>query len=111
MNRLRGAVIGCGMIAEYHLRAWLRIPLSDVTSGYRLLSRRFIERLLVANLTSAGYSIQIETAWIAVRQQWRTCEVPIEFLARTNGRSKLSLRVLAEALWRVPCLRIGGLSR
>ena len=99
------------LLAHGYVRAWLRIPLSDVTSGYRLLSRPFIEQLLAANFSSVGYSVQIETAWIATRQHWRIGEVPIEFLARTNGRSKLSLRVLAEAFWRVPCLRFGGLAR
>lgn len=96
--------------AHGYVRAWLGIPLSDVTSGYRLLSRPFVERLLDAKLSSVGYSVQIETAWIATRQRWRIGEVPIEFLARANGRSKLSLRVMAEALWRVPYLRFGGLA-
>jgi dolichol-phosphate mannosyltransferase len=97
--------------AHWYVRAWLHIPLSDVTSGYRLLSRPFMEKLLAVDLGSAGYAIQIETAWIATRQHWRMREVPIEFLARAHGKSKLSLGVLAEAICRVPWLRIRELAR
>lgn len=98
-------------LAHGYVRAWLRIPLSDVTSGYRLMSRSFVERLQSREFRSLGYSVQIETAWIAAREGWRIGEVPIEFLPRANGRSKLSLRVLTEALWRVPSLRFSGPTR
>lgn len=98
-------------LAHGYVRAWLRIPLSDVTSGYRLMSRSFVQRLQSRKFHSLGYSVQIETAWIAAREGWRVSEVPIEFLPRANGRSKLSLRVLTEAVWRVPFLRFSGPTR
>jgi dolichol-phosphate mannosyltransferase len=91
--------------AHWYARMWLKLPLTDVTSGFRLLSARFVERWLSVDRMSGGYCVQIETAWLASRNGFRITELPIEFHARRSGRSKLSARVLLEALWVVPALR------
>jgi dolichol-phosphate mannosyltransferase len=92
--------------AHWYVRTWLKIPLSDVTSGFRLLSSRLISRLSAYGLASKGYSVQIETAWIATRYGFRVNELAIDFHARNSGRSKLSLKIVLEALWRVPWLKL-----
>jgi len=91
--------------AHWYVYLWLRIPSSDVTSGFRLLSRRMLEYVASSALHSHGYIVQIETAWIATRGDLRVAEIPIQFLRRVHGRSKLTVGIVVEALWRVPLLR------
>jgi len=92
--------------AHWYVRMWLNIPLSDVTSGFRLLRSNLINQLSSSGLTSKGYSIQIETAWIAAQNSFRLAEIPIEFHSRKKGRSKLSLKIVLEAIWRIPWFKL-----
>ena len=77
----------------------LQLPLRDLTSGYRVFSREAIKTLLATNLSSKGYSFQIETAMRIVDSGLIVFEVPIHFVERTVGKSKMSIAIAIEA-WR-----------
>lgn len=90
-------------------RASLRSRLHDLTSGYRVLDRAWIARLDLDALESEGYGFQVEVAWLLERLGCDIVEVPITFVERTGGRSKMSFRIVAEALGNV--LRWGWQTR
>lgn len=75
----------------------LGLPYRDLTSGYRLLSRRMISDILELKLASIGYGFQIEIVKIAASRNRSIKEVPITFVERVNGKSKLSKKIVFEA--------------
>lgn len=87
-NRYAVAMLGMGQ-------------LNDVTSGFRAYSKDMLSRVDPAMFVSNGYGFQIELAYAIHRQGGRIVEVPIEFVDRVKGTSKMSSRVIVEALWRV----------
>jgi dolichol-phosphate mannosyltransferase len=84
-----------------YARRMLGFPVRDATSGFRAFRRRLLEALLVDGIHSDGYGFQIELAYRAWRMGYSVGEVPITFREREHGRSKLSRRIVVEALWRV----------
>lgn len=87
-------------------RLALRSQLRDLTSGFRVLSREALEQLSADIVDSEGYAFQVETAWRLERMGFAVAEVPITFVERRAGRSKMSARIVWEALMNV--LRWGG---
>jgi apolipoprotein N-acyltransferase len=87
--------------ANAYARTALRLPLADATSGFRVFRRHALQALLADGVTSEGYAFQIELAYRARRAGFSMGEVPITFREREHGRSKLSRRIVLEALWRV----------
>ena len=77
----------------------LGLPYRDLTSGYRLLSRQLISDIFDSQLTTIGDGFQIEIVRIAVNHQRRIIEVPITFVERVAGSSKMSGKIVLEA-WR-----------
>ena len=84
-----------------YTRLALGIPIQDATGGYRAFHRRGLERLVLADVESQGYCFQVDLAWRAVRAGMRVEEVPITFVERELGASKMSQAIVVEALWRV----------
>lgn len=72
----------------------------DLTSGFRVLPRELLEKLDLSKIQSIGYGFQIEMALSAVRAGFQIVEVPITFIERANGKSKMSLGIVFEA-WKV----------
>ncbi|TDP95576.1 dolichol-phosphate mannosyltransferase [Leucobacter luti] len=79
-------------------RIALRSQLRDLTSGFRVLDTRWISRLDLAALDSEGYAFQVETAWTLERLGCPIAEVPISFIERVEGHSKMSVGIVWEAL-------------
>ncbi|WP_341782964.1 polyprenol monophosphomannose synthase [Leucobacter weissii] len=79
-------------------RLALRSGLRDITSGFRVLDTRWIARLDLEQIVAEGYGFQIETAWALERRGARIAEVPITFVERRAGRSKMSVGIVVEAL-------------
>lgn len=77
------------------------LPVSDATSGFRAFRRTVLETLDLSTVKSDGYSFQLEMALRTWRLGFRVMEVPITFTERTEGASKISRAIVAEALWRV----------
>lgn len=79
----------------------LRLPFKDLTSGYRVLPRQLLERLDLSRFETQGYSFQIEIIMKAVNLGFDIKEVPITFVERANGKSKMSPGIIWEAGYRV----------
>lgn len=79
-------------------RVALRSRLRDLTSGFRVIDTRWLSRLDLDAIDSEGYGFQVETAWALERLGCPIAEVPITFVERAGGRSKMSLAIVVEAL-------------
>jgi dolichol-phosphate mannosyltransferase len=79
-------------------RLMLGIPVHDATGGYRAFRRRTLLGLGLADVASAGYCFQVDLAWRALKAGFRVVEVPITFVEREHGVSKMSQRIVLEAL-------------
>jgi dolichol-phosphate mannosyltransferase len=102
---LRRAVSRGGCL---YARAILGFGVRDSTSGFRCFRREVLEALPLDEITTKGYAFQIETAYRAIRAGFRVVEVPITFVDREAGRSKMSRGVVAEAVTKVPSLRLAA---
>lgn len=89
----------------------LGLPIRDLTTGFKGYSRRALEALEVTSLRSNGYSFQIETTYRAVRRGLHVEEVPIVFVDRRVGQSKMSREIFLEAVLVVWKLRLGNRRR
>jgi len=81
-------------------RMMLDIPLRDATGGFRAFRRETLLGLGLDNVASAGYCFQVDLAWRALKAGFRVVEVPITFVEREYGASKMSQRIVIEALVR-----------
>jgi dolichol-phosphate mannosyltransferase len=79
----------------------LGVPMRDATGGYRAFRADTLRKIDLVGVESAGYCFQVELGWRAVKAGMRVREVPIEFVERELGDSKMNQRIVAEALWRV----------
>ena len=79
----------------------LRLPVRDVTAGYRVWRMDALRDIPLAELESRGYCFQIDMTRRAVASGWGVVEVPITFTERRAGRSKMSQAIVVEAMWRV----------
>lgn len=86
---------------------FLRMGVKDPTGGFKCFRREVLERLDLAAITPRGYAFQIETTYRVKRLGFRVVEIPIVFVDRAAGHSKMSRSVVLEAIWRVPLLRLG----
>jgi dolichol-phosphate mannosyltransferase len=84
-----------------YARTLLGIPVRDVTAGYRLFRRTTLERIDLDTVRSAGYIFQTDLAFRTLRAGLRVVEVPIEFVERVRGESKMSRDVALESLRRI----------
>ena len=84
-----------------YARVLLGIPLRDVTAGYRLFRRTTLEEIDLGSVESAGYIFQTDLAFRTLHAGLRVVEVPIEFVERVRGESKMSRDVAIESLRRI----------
>jgi dolichol-phosphate mannosyltransferase len=84
-----------------YARFALGVPLRDITGGYRAFRRETLLDLDLDGVSSQGYCFQVDLAWRAYRKGLRVVEVPITFVERERGASKMSGGIVREALWRV----------
>ncbi|PFG29355.1 polyprenol monophosphomannose synthase [Paramicrobacterium agarici] len=87
----------------------LGMPYRDVTGGYRVFSSDALRRISRGDVHSQGYGFQVDMLWHAHRAGLRIVEVPITFVERTKGRSKMSGGIVFEAMWRVTLWGIAAL--
>jgi dolichol-phosphate mannosyltransferase len=86
---------------SFYSRLALGLPLRDITGGYRAFRRETLEGLGLDEVASQGYCFQVDLARRAVKAGYHVVEVPITFVERELGDSKMSKDILIEALWRV----------
>ncbi len=97
--------------AGVYTRVITRIPIMDVTSGFKCFHRRVLETVNLGRVRSNGYSFQIEMNYRAWKLGFRLLEVPIVFTERTEGQSKMNKRIVREAMRKVWELRLRSIFR
>ena len=91
--------------ANLYARAVTGLPLFDSTGGFKCFRRRVLEAIDLNAVRSNGYAFQIEMSFRAWQKGFRIVEIPIVFTDRTEGESKMSKRIVREAIWMVWRLR------
>jgi dolichol-phosphate mannosyltransferase len=100
---LRRAISRWGSL---YAQVLLGLPVRDLTGGFKCYRREVLETIDLDAIRSRGYAFQIETTYRAVRSGFRVVEIPIRFVDREVGGSKMSRSIVLEAIWKVPALRL-----
>src|SRR5436190_9941803 len=106
-----GSIRNWGLVRRFvsaggslYARVVLGAPIHDLTGGFKCYRRRVLETIDLDAVSSRGYAFQIETTYRALRAGFRVVEVPIAFVDREAGRSKMNRTIVLEAIWKVPAL-------
>ncbi len=94
---------------SFYARLILGVKVRDLTGGFKCYRRAVLEAIDLDAVDSKGYAFQIETTYRALRAGFKVVEVPITFADREVGGSKMSKAIVAEAIWKVPGLRLKAL--
>jgi dolichol-phosphate mannosyltransferase len=112
-----GAVGNWGIVRRFvsaggssYARVLLGVPVRDLTGGFKCYRRDVLEAIDLDAIHSKGYAFQIETTYRALRKGFKVVEIPITFVDREAGGSKMSNAIVAEAIWKVPGLRLAALA-
>lgn len=107
-----GAVTDWGLLrrllsrgGSWYARRILRVPVRDLTGGFKCFRRSVLEHLDLESVHADGYGFQIELTYRTVMAGFRVVEIPITFRDRRVGESKMNARIALEAVWKVPALR------
>jgi dolichol-phosphate mannosyltransferase len=95
---------------SWYARTILGANVRDLTGGFKCYTRRVLETIDLDAVHSKGYAFQIETTYRALRAGFSVVEIPIHFVDRVEGGSKMSRAIVAEAVWKVPLLRAAALT-
>jgi dolichol-phosphate mannosyltransferase len=87
-----------------YARTVLRVPVKDLTGGFKCFRREVLDAIDLRSLRLDGYGFQIELTFRALRSGFQVNEVPITFRDRQAGSSKMTARIAAEAMWKVSLL-------
>lgn len=88
-----------------YARTWLGVGIKDLTGGFKCFRREVLEALDLGAIRSSGYGFQIEVTYRALKRGFRVIETPIVFVERDQGVSKMSRKIVLEAIITVPKLR------
>jgi dolichol-phosphate mannosyltransferase len=91
--------------ANIYARGVTGLPVSDTTGGFKCFRRNVLESIDLNSVKSNGYAFQIEMSFRAWKRGFRLVEIPIIFVDRTEGESKMSKKIVREAVWMVWRLR------
>jgi len=95
---------------SWYARVLLGARVRDLTGGFKCYRREVLETIDLDAIESKGYAFQIETTYRALRAGFRVVEIPIRFVDREAGGSKMSKAIVLEAIWKVPVLRLAALA-
>jgi dolichol-phosphate mannosyltransferase len=95
--------------ANIYARRVTGLRVFDATGGFKCFRRRVLESIDLGDVKSNGYAFQIEMTYRAWKKGFRIVEIPIVFVDRTEGSSKMSKKIVREAVWMVWRLRWWGL--
>jgi dolichol-phosphate mannosyltransferase len=96
---------------SFYARTILRVPIRDMTAGFKLFRRQVLETLDLSGIEASGYMFQIELKYRTVKAGFTVREVPVTFVDREFGESKMNSSIVLEAIWRVWKLRLRRLPR
>jgi len=94
--------------ANIYARRVIGLSIWDLTGGFKCFRRQVLEAIDLSEVRSNGYAFQIEMSVRAWRKKFRLKEIPITFVDRTEGQSKMNRTIVREAIWMVPRLRLQG---
>jgi dolichol-phosphate mannosyltransferase len=94
-----------------YARGVLRVPVRDLTGGYKCFRADALRAIDYSTVRSLGYAFQVEVTYRALRRGLRVTELPIVFHERREGASKMTGRIALEAAWLVPRLRLAAQGR
>ncbi len=97
--------------ANIYARLVTGVKLADATGGFRCYRRKVLETIDLDDIRSNGYAFQIEMSFRSSRKGFRIKEIPIVFVDRTDGTSKMSAAIAREAVWMVWILRFRAMLR
>jgi len=111
-----GRVANWGLVRRFisrggslYAQVLLGLRVRDLTGGFKCYRRAVLEALPLDEIHSRGYAFQIETTYRAIRKGFRVHEVPIAFVDRAEGGSKMTKAIVVEAVWKVPAFRLQAL--
>ena len=93
-----------------YAQLWLQTGVRDLTGGFKCYRRKVLDTIDLDAIESKGYAFQIEGTYRTMRKGFRVVEVPITFVDREEGGSKMSNAIVLEAIWKVPALRLAALA-
>ena len=93
---------------SWYARTLLRVPVRDLTGGFKCFRGHVLETLDLSGVRADGYGFQIELTYRAIQGGFSVREIPIRFRERREGHSKMTARIALEAVWKVPALRFRG---
>jgi dolichol-phosphate mannosyltransferase len=93
-------------LANIYARWFTGLRIWDLTGGFKCFRRRVLETIDLSQVVSNGYAFQIEMSVRAWRKGFKLREIPIVFVDRTVGQSKMNKAIVREAVWKVPRLRL-----
>jgi len=96
---------GVSRAGSAYARLVLGVGVHDLTGGFKCFRREVLEAIDLDQISTRGYAFQVEVTYRAVRLGFKVVEVPIVFRERRVGSSKMDLKIVAEAVWRLPLLR------
>ena len=96
-------------LANIYARWFTGLRIWDLTGGFKCFRRRVLEGIDLSQVGSNGYAFQIEMSVRAWRKGFKLREIPIVFVDRTEGQSKMNKAIVREAVWKVPRLRVMAL--
>jgi dolichol-phosphate mannosyltransferase len=96
-------------LANIYARWFTGLRIWDLTGGFKCFRRRVLETIDLSQVGSNGYAFQIEMSVRAWRKGFKLREIPIVFVDRTEGQSKMNRAIVREAVWKVPRLRLMAL--
>jgi dolichol-phosphate mannosyltransferase len=91
---------------SWYSQVILGVSVRDLTGGFKCFHRRVLEGIALEEVRNNGYGFQIELTYRAVKAGFTVAEVPILFRERQVGTSKMNARIAAEAVWKVPALKL-----
>ncbi len=91
---------------SFYARTILRVPIRDMTAGFKLFRRQVLETLDLSGIEASGYMFQIELKYRTVKAGFSVHEVPVTFIDREFGESKMNSSIVLEAIWRVWKLKL-----
>ena len=91
--------------ANLYARIFTNMKIKDCTGGFKCFNIDVLKKISFKNINSQGYSFQIEMNYLAYKNNFKIKEVPITFTDRTVGESKMSKKIIVEAIFLVPFLR------
>jgi len=97
--------------ANVYARRVTGLPVWDATGGFKCFRRAVLEAIDLDAVRSNGYAFQIEMSYRAWKKGFRIVEIPIVFVDRTEGQSKMSKSIVREAIWMVWRLRFWAMTR